>query len=259
MAHTKITVRNQGEVEDSGLVNWRGDQNAVPQGGQSIYQSSDIPMAKLGSRKVVGDRVFRYALSGDSAIVAGDLVAARYFEAKCQTNTAGAAVVGAKTWTYWASTNISSDALAEGYIWVQQCTASHEGYMYRIKTHASIGSAGTGTLYLYDAIAHTASADCEVGVYQNLYKGVVTATTEVDPITGVAPIHASSGDYFWLQTWGVAAVHQGSAGLQGVGGPIVGGSAGACESTDGATAVIGTLLTTAVADESSLCWITIAP
>lgn len=62
-----ITVRDQGEVDDCGLVNWRGDQVAVPQGGQSIYKTSSIPLAKFGARKVVGDRVFRYALASGSA------------------------------------------------------------------------------------------------------------------------------------------------------------------------------------------------
>ena len=255
----KITSRYDGQVDDSGKVNWRGDQVTVPQGSQSIYDSSDVQLADLGSRKVVGDRVFRYAKSADSNINAGELIGVTHFDAKAQTNTAGAAVVGAKTWTYWASTNIASDALAEGYIWVQKCTASHDGYMYRIRTHASIGSAATGVLYLYDTIVHTCSADCEVGVYQNLYASAVLCTNEGVAVIGVAPTHASSGDYFWLQTWGPAAVMQGSAGLAALGEPICAGSAGAAETTDGAGIWIGTLLTTAVADEASFCFLNIAP
>ena len=48
-----ITVRNQGNVDGSGKVNWRGDQVSAPQGGQSIYESSSIQLAQLGARKIV--------------------------------------------------------------------------------------------------------------------------------------------------------------------------------------------------------------
>ena len=81
------------------------------------------------------------------------------------------------------------------------------GNVYRIKSHADISSAGTGTLYLYDPIAVAITASAEYSVVANLYSKAQDSTTgAVELILGVAPIAATTNDYFWLQTWGPAAV-----------------------------------------------------
>ena len=52
----KITGFQDGSVNDSGKVNWRGDQTTAPN-AQSIYNASQVQLAELGARMVVGDRV----------------------------------------------------------------------------------------------------------------------------------------------------------------------------------------------------------
>ena len=83
-----ITAYNQGEVADEGLQNWRGDQATLAPGSQSIYKSSTVKLAALGSRKVVGDRVFRYARAG-GAIGAGDMTGINVTETKQLRATRG--------------------------------------------------------------------------------------------------------------------------------------------------------------------------
>ena len=107
-----ITQRNQGIIDESGKSNWRGDQVAAPQGGQSIYKTSSIPLAQLGSRKVVGDRVFRYA-KASAAVLAGRLQQSKADELK-ETIAGATATAGDMTMVYSAAVTIGADAYAEG-------------------------------------------------------------------------------------------------------------------------------------------------
>src|SRR3990167_4865156 len=68
-----ITALHSGAVNDGGKVNWRGDQVSAPN-AQSIYKSSSVQLAELGSRLVVGDRVFRYAQIGAVVANIGDVM-----------------------------------------------------------------------------------------------------------------------------------------------------------------------------------------
>ena len=109
-----ITSLNQGEVENSGKVNWRGDQQTVPN-EQSVYKTSSVKLAELGSRKVVGDRVFRYA-KAKNTVAAALIASATAHDAKWLKTTIGTDwVVGARVVGLYASTNISADQFAEGY------------------------------------------------------------------------------------------------------------------------------------------------
>lgn len=201
-----ITTRNQGQVEDSGKVNWRGDQVSTPQGGQSIYDTSSLQLTDLGSRKVVGDRVFRYALANGAA-GAGDL---------CQSDpafvlgvTGGTAdPAGGKTFTFYFATSNSADVYAEGYLHCQSGTAANLGYTYRIKSQPIVADTSECSLELYDPLKKLVNVTDEWSVHQNLYRGVkenVDAAGTAAPV-GVAPILVASGEYFWLQTWGPAGV-----------------------------------------------------
>lgn len=253
-----ITVRQQGEVSDEGKMNWRGDQSVVPQGGQSIYKTSSIKLAELGSRKVVGDRVFRYALSADT-IAAGLIGSAMIHDAKWLKTTIGTDwVVGNNIIALYASTDIAADAFAEGYVWVAQGTNANEGYMYRVRSNSSTSDTGDYTVTLYDAIVQTADVSDKCSIIPNLYKGVIRNTTEVNPPVGVAPVAVVSSDYFWLQTYGPTAIQVGSAGVPATGEEVTVGSAGMSETTGGEY-VIGVALNTGSALDSQLVFLTIAP
>ena len=200
-----ITSRYQGNVDDSDQVNWRGDQVSTPQGGQSIYDSASLKLAELGARKVVGDRVFRYALAGGT-IKAADVVEAQpaieLFGAIATTSPAGG-----KRVTITATDTRGSNVFADGMFMVGSGTASNCGYAYKVKSHPDISSAGNGVLTLYDPIKRAMDATDLAVLQANKYAGVVQCTTgAAHVIAGVAPIYVTSGEYFWLQTWGPAGV-----------------------------------------------------
>ncbi len=197
-----ITTREQGSVSSEGQVNWRGDQVSVPQGGQSIFDCSTIQLTELGSRKVVGDRVFRYAkaLVGLSA---GQV--AQYGGETLSSLAQGTANRG-KTFTITAATAISANTYAEGYlVCAIGATDSNTGMTYRIKSHALGSSAGTCTLSLYDEIKYTVQATSTWTVSQNLYMNVNPSTAN-QAVVGIAPITVTTSDYFWLQTWGLTPI-----------------------------------------------------
>ena len=208
MGTDKIVQRNQGEVEDSGLVNWRGDQTTVPQGGQGVYQASRIQMARLGSRKVVGDRVFRYAKAGaGGTITPGNLMqapASNAGEVSVVQTTAGQHNIGDKIINLYSSGSVGSGEYAEGYVFV--CSGTDPGPLYRIKSHPDIAATATGTLTLYDALITTHTAADQVTVLRNMYNKVVECAALGEFPVGVAPVTCTTNDYFWLQTWGPCAI-----------------------------------------------------
>jgi len=255
-----ITSKYQGNVSDEGQVNWRGDQVTVAQGGQSIYETSSVQLAELGSRKVVGDRVFRYALSG--ATITPGLIAARANEDAKHINTTLAtnAVTGVKALTIILTTSAAANYFSDGYVHVQTGTAGHIGMMYKIKSHGSIGDAGSGVFTLYDPVKVAINTGDKVTVSPSPYSKIVVLTDQTGPVVGIAPVSVASGDYFWLQTWGPCAYVVGSAGVPVAGGQLVVGSAGMAETSAGATCfTIGYSVYQGTALEAQLGWLTIAP
>lgn len=248
-----ITVRNQGEVEDSGKVNWRGDQQVVPS-GQSVYKSSSIQLDDLGKRKVVGDRVFRYAkcLTGLSA---GDLAEAKM--TLLEATGGGTNVSGGKTFTFYGADAIAKDTYAEGYLNVVT-----KGHMYRIKSNDAVDSAGTGTFHLYDPLVDTEDITAEYSIAQNPYLAVEQCTTGAASIcVGVAPITVTTGDYFWLQTWGPANAKCGEAAKADM---IVADVTGQCIAFDNKSAgveipIMGHTLMNVTASEYGFVFVQIAP
>lgn len=257
-----ITARNQGQVDDSGKVNWRGDQVATPQGGQSIYDTSTLELADLGSRKVVGDRVFRYSLASGAA-GAGDL---------CQSSPASlinvtggtADAAGGKSFTFYFATSNSANVYAEGYLHAQSGTAANLGHMYRVKSHAAVAATSEGVLTLYDPLKLVVNVADKWSVHQNIYKGVkenVDASGTAQPV-GVAPILVTSGDYFWLQTWGPCAL-KGSASA-GAGKALAPSDTGEVEDFVIATTAkdgvsVGVSMQVMTASQYGMAFITIAP
>ena len=248
-----ITVRNQGEVEDSGKVNWRGDQQTVPN-EQSIYKSSAVQLADLGARKVVGDRVFRYAkcLTG---LGAGELGEAKM--TLLEATGGGTDAAGGKTFSFYGAAAIAKDTYAEGYLNVVT-----EGNMYRIKNNDAVSSAGNGTFYLYDPLQTLEDITAEYSIVQNPYLAVEQCTTGAATVAiGVAPIDVTTGDYFWLQTWGPANMKCGEAAK---GDMIVADVTGQCIAFDNSSAgveipILGHTLMDVTASQYGFVFVQIAP
>lgn len=253
-----ITQVNQGNVSNEGKVNWRGDQSVTPQGGQSIYESSTIKLAELGERKVVGDRVFRYA-KAKVGLSAGQV--GQFGGEHLESIAVGSSVTqgaGMRVFTITAATAIAANTYAEGYLVCGQgATDSNLGMTYRIKSHAIGSSAGTCTFTLYDEIKYSVQLTSTWGVTQNIYAAVNPSTANQVPL-GIAPITVTTGDYFWLQTWGPAPL----LGTCAVGSGLVSSVSGKATVITSALAqqVIGSpLVTLAAATNYDLVFITIAP
>ena len=240
MGTDKIINRNQGEVDNSELVNWRGDQQVIPEGGQGVYQASQFPMARLGSRRVVGDRVFRYAKAGGGGgVTAGNLVQApdeNSGEISVVQTTAGHHDIGQRTLNLYSSGSVGSGDYAEGYVFV--CSGTSPGPIYRIQSHGDIAATSTGTLKLYDVLVTTHTAADQVTVLRNMYKGVIEFAAVGAVPVGVSPITVTTNDYFWVQTWGPCSVLNSSgAAVVAKGGILFPGTTGAVQSAT--TAGIG--------------------
>jgi hypothetical protein len=254
-----ITSRYQGNVDDSDQVNWRGDQVAAPQGGQSIYDSSSIKLTELGSRKVVGDRVFRYALAS-GAIGAGD-VAESQPETLLLVTGGAANPAGGKQFTWYAATAMSKDTYEDGMLICGSGTAANLGYAYKVKSHPAITATTNGTLTLYDPLKKAVNVTDTWTLQQNMYRNCIECTTgDAHHPVGVAPIAVTSGDYFWLQTWGPAGVKCG-AGATGAVCADVTGQVIAYNSTfaQSANAPVGNATMDITASQYGIVYLTIAP
>lgn len=257
-----ITSLYQGEVNPSGKVNWRGDQVAVPQGGQGIYKTASIQLSELGSRLVVGDRVFRYALASGAA-GAGDLCETKA-TAEDSMTAGGTSPAGGKVFTYYAGTLArAANFFAEGYIACQSGTSANLGQFYRIKSHGAIATTASGALNLYDELQLVENVTDEWTIIQNPYKSVIECTTGAASIpVGVAPVSVTSGDYFWMQTWGPAMV---KAGGFAKGEAVIADATGQVKAQAISSAggnlfsVVGQGMQIGTASENGLVFLTIAP
>ena len=220
-----ITSRYQGNVSDEGKMNWRGDQTTLVPGSQSILESSTVKLADLGSRKVVGDRVFRYAKAGDT-IGAGFTV-----ESGWETLTGLVAIgstsnapAGSKTFSVTAATAIVTDTYSGGYLICEAgATDSNLGMVYGIKGNSTGPAAGTCLLSLYEPLKYVQKDTSTWSIFQNPYINVHSAYTTAACL-GIAPIAVTTGDYFWLQTWGPAAVR----GTAAIGDGLISSVSGKC-------------------------------
>ena len=255
-----ITVRNQGEVSDEGLVNWRGDQVSVTPGGQSVFDTASVQMADLGSRKVVGDRVFRYTLAAGT-IAAGDL--AQLNPASLINVTAGGTnPAGGKVFTFYFATSNSANVFAEGTLHSQSGTAANTGYTYRVKSQPIVATTSTANLVLYDPLKIAANVTDKWSLHKNMYSGITVNTAGTAAPAGVVPVAVVSGDYFWLQTWGPVAVRGSAASAAGL--PLIAGATGAVGAFSQSNTVagahfIGYSLQIITASEKGMVFLQIAP
>jgi hypothetical protein len=174
---------------------------------QSIYEVSSSQKTKLGTRLAVGERVYRYSVLSSSANVkAGDLLCAPQLIASHQSGimSCASAATGATTITITAGTLGTANQYAEGYIVFASTGLAGGGQMFRIKSNTAWSSAGTGTVTLYDAIPGTLAAG-PINLVPNGYNSVKVGSAALDVPVGVAPVAVTTGEYFWLQTWGPCA------------------------------------------------------
>ncbi len=189
---------------------------------QGIYDESVSQKADLGTRLVMGDRVFYYAKAG-AAISSGstvstpdeDATAGGIDSAGLQGNPAAGAYSFNISLINQAA--IAANHYKEGYVAFLSgsdvATTPHTDIaLYRISAQPAMAiscSDGAVTLELYDPVTVIKrSGDAVIQLVANLFLGVVPSNDVTSGGTGlgVAPIAVTSAYFFWLQTWGPCAV-----------------------------------------------------
>ena len=174
---------------------------------QSIYEESTSQKCRLGTRLVVGDQVFRYAKMGASANVIPSVLLCTPSAVASHGGdilTISAQSAGATFLTCSASVGneFTANQYAEGHVTVASTGLGGGGLMFRIKSHASGAQV---PFYLYDNTPIAVSAG-PGSLTPCLYKSVLQGNAVTDVPVGVARIAVTTGNYFWLQTYGVAPV-----------------------------------------------------
>jgi hypothetical protein len=184
---------------------------------QSIYEESTTQKAPLGTKLELGDKVFRYAKagSGQLGVKAGRIACVVSAPGthggtfvSFAVATTGAQVIYA---TIGATVGVAN-TYAEGSVIFSGGTRA--GEQYKIKAQG-LGDASTGktnvALTLYDPIIGTLTATSLAALQLNRYNVAVRTAATAGDIVGVSMIDVTEGNYFWLQTKGVAPVIAASA------------------------------------------------
>jgi hypothetical protein len=235
-------------------------------------QTAATQQNPLGTKMILPDgRVFRYAKAGGVALNIGTLAQ----EAVVTTGhtkdlaVAAAAAIGATAVTITNSTTaITANMYAEGYLFTND--AAGEGQICTIKSHCAEAT-GSGscviTLEDEDALTVALTTLSEVGLRKNLYKDlVVCPTTLTGIVAGVVPCAVALNYYFWVQTWGPAAILTNGTVIRGLTCVASGTTGGAVDvtplnsvGTSGQEFPVGTVMSVAGSTEYSLVNLTIAP
>ena len=181
---------------------------------QGIYEDSSTAKAIVGTRIEVGDRVFRYAYAGGTALIAGTLVKAVEVPSQVNIAVGTAAAVGTYSIPNITTAAHAETALAGGYMVVNDVNG--EGHCYRIKSSAANADTSTSTdLVLYDPLAVALTTSSQVELYGSIYYDLDKSATVTDHIAGIPPIAVTANYYFWLQTWGPCAALVGATSAAG--------------------------------------------
>jgi len=188
-----------------------------------LYEASTVknPNYNIGDRVVLPDgRAFRYAKAGANF---GSMKTAccTYNHLVCEYSTrtavlTSASVVGDKSITLTVTAGeigvnedgvIAEDELRGGYITIYGSST------YRptrgIIGNTALAADGTSiTIYLDAALTTVCAASSVTQILANPYNDVraSNATSGMSGWLGIPNVLATSGQYFWIQTWGLARV-----------------------------------------------------
>ena len=181
-------------------------------GDEKVTSTSEDLGLLVGTRMVLPDgRVYRYAFT-DGAAPAGQGVQSSAAEANHDSGLAiaSAAAIGANSVSVTlGATAATEDQYAGGYLFGNDVEG--EGHVYKIRQHDAIGSGGTGTINLMDGDTITealVAGSSKVGLVANPYMHVIPTPggAQTARCVGYAPREVADNAYFWVQTWGEAAV-----------------------------------------------------
>jgi hypothetical protein len=186
-----------------------GFTGTIQLAASDIFKTSTSKLHRLGTQGTTRDgRIFRYGLAGAVTLAPGKInqapaVVANHQNVAVQTATV---VSDQQISVTLGATAATQDQYADGY--VVGYDASGTGQTLQIAGNAAIGSAGTGVVYLSDAIAQAQTTSGKVNLELNPWAGALVyatgATTEF--CNGVTNVSLPAANYGWFQTRGTAAV-----------------------------------------------------
>jgi hypothetical protein len=170
------------------------------------YKVSSTQMYALGTQFNDGEDVWRYGKVGASTITKGKLQTAPAPKAN-HHNTAvtTAQAVGDKTVTVTlGATAAVADEYAEGFVVFNDVATG--GYQMRVKTHPAASSAASLTLTFYEPLPSALTTSSKATLVHNTYNGVIEGTSQTVRLAGVSEATATTGQFCWFKTRGVASL-----------------------------------------------------
>lgn len=178
-----------------------------------LYDKSTTKTECLGARRVTQDgRIFRYAKAA-ATLVAGGATQAAAATANhvAQIQSSGAATAAGQSIVavYVGATAVTANQYDDGYLFFYRGGTGTAGPYYAIESHTT-SSAGSEIVYvtLKDPLIGAIATDDYLSLIPNPWSALAIGTDVAVFPTGQAMVAASSGDYLWVQTHGVAA-HKG--------------------------------------------------
>lgn len=194
-------------------------------GDEKITSTAKINGMPLGIRMVLPDgREFVHARAGGTALEVGKLYQAAtatialtdtaYAKSLVPTSTIA---VNATTiiFTNGATTAVTKDMFADGYLTTASTIGTGIGYVYKVKANNSAAAGATTTVTLYETdpvLVALAAGTTTLGISENKNAAIIlsAANTIGAPLIGVPCNSAAASSYAWLQTKGPAAVFTGA-------------------------------------------------
>jgi hypothetical protein len=212
---------------------------------QSLFATSTTQFHPVGTRANLGSRVFQYARSSDgTGFSIGRVLQAAAAVANHTTQTGaftGTTVGTTRVSVVLGATAMVANQYAEGYLQIQSATTG-AGQNFKLRTHAAAGSGATATFDLYDPIATALTGTITWSLKANNAADVILmpATTPTGSAAGVNMVDVPAASttapvFFWVQTWGEAAVQSTGSLVAGTG-VAISGTAGSI-AVEGATTV----------------------
>lgn len=188
------------------MIRTQGARGGLTIAAQSIYESSSTKKHQLGTRLVLGNRVFHYALNGAAELTPAILVKSVAALKSEDTITVAHPIDTFRVRVTAASVIVNQ--YEDGILCVDEGTGV--GQSYAIKDNTATDDPVTGVIEcnLYDPLVTAwATADTDVTLLENIYRKVVICTTgAIELPVGVPLITIPANEYCWLQTWGPCGV-----------------------------------------------------
>ena len=180
-------------------------------GSIGVYEASDTSDGTLlGTKRVVGDRLFRYAKNGTVALAAGklcqsmDTTLAAISEHTNMAVVSGAAGAYTMVVTVGAGDLVAVNYYADGYVFINAGTGL--GQTMRIKSHPAAAVDAALTLTLYDPIVTALAASSKASLQKHELDGVVIYPTTITGIpVGWPLVPVAASYYFWILRVGPVA------------------------------------------------------